>query len=102
MSSTKKEIADKILKILGIVESGYTFNANDVENNNTNYTQILELEEEIKKIFPEYNTWTCYKYSKIKYKHTLMIKSIFQECGFKVISKHYYNPYNIVYSVYYH
>lgn len=94
----KDAIFNKLLHILKFTDTYSGYRMSDIEGNLDTYNALEQLEPHVKTCF-DCKNWSCFKYPNTKYKYTIMVKHIFTNFGCLVISKHYHNPYDIVYNV---
>lgn len=76
-ANERKDILDKIFKILSISKSGDIFYIDDLDNNIEKQIQILELEGDIKKYF-SCSKWKCFIGDGVLKKYISMVKYIFK------------------------
>jgi len=82
----RKEILNKINKILGINEDNNIIYLYDIENDENKKEQILALSESVKKYFKAGN-WALYRDEESKDNHFLLCKSVYKEMDYSVTSR---------------
>ncbi len=74
----RKQVLNKILKILELTEKNDTFYVNDLESNDKKIEQIKNLVNDIKQYFP-YSMWAYFSKPNLPYPYTSLVRSILRD-----------------------
>ncbi len=84
--SERLELLDKLNKILGIDENNNKIYLCDIENDDEIKLQILSLVSDVKKYF-KCGGWTVFCKEQCKDNHVSLMKYIYKDMGYDIISK---------------
>ena len=79
----RKDVANRLLNILGITSENTIFYVEDIVNDDNKKKQILDLVDDVKKYF-KYYQWTYFNGKNVQEPYISLIKSILKDTNIKL------------------